>query len=102
MSLSLISNPLLTETENAVKLSKVNRRLNPPGMLRILGRVDLLKTLKRKFSAKVLRQFREFPHNLPVGTPAANFTIQTVLGEIVSLSDYQGHKHVVLEFGSFT
>ena len=83
-------------------LPKANYRKNPPGMLWHLRKVDLFKTLTHKFSAEVRSLFQRFPDNLPVGTPAADFTLQNVSGEKVCLSDYRGKKHVVLEFGSFT
>lgn len=81
-------------------LPKPNYRKNPPGMLRHLGKVDLFKTLAHKFSVRGL--FERFQDELPVGTPAPDFTLQTVSGEKVSLSEYRGKKHVVLEWGSIT
>jgi hypothetical protein len=90
------------ERDDMMALPKANYRKNPPGMLRHLWKIDLIKTLRHKFSAKVRELFQRFPDNLPVGTPAADFTLQTVSGEKISLSDYRGKKHVVLEFGSFT
>lgn len=83
-------------------LPQANYRKNPPGMLRHLGKIDLIKTLRHKFSAEARGLFQQFPGTLPVGAPAADFTLQTVSGKTVSLSDYRGKKHVVLEFGSFT
>ncbi len=83
-------------------LPKGNYRKNPPGMLRNIRKIDLIKTLKNKFSAKVRRLFQQFADTLPPGAPAPDFTLHTVSGEKVSLSDYRGKKHVVLEFGSFT
>ncbi len=83
-------------------LPKANCRMNPPGMLRHLGKVGLIKILTHKFSAKVRGLFQQFPYTLPVGTPPTDFTLQTVSGKKVSLSDYRGKKHIVLEFGSFT
>ncbi len=83
-------------------LPKANYRKSPPGMPSHLGKVNLITTLKHKFSSAVRSQFRRFRDILPPGSPAADFTLQTVSGENVSLSDYRGKKHVVLEFGSFT
>ncbi len=83
-------------------LPKGNYRKNRSGMLRNIRKIDLIKTLKNKFSAKVRRLFQQFPGTLPPGAPAPDLTLHTVSGEKVSLSDYRGKKHVVLEFGSFT
>ena len=83
-------------------LPKADYRKNPPGMLRHLRKVDLIKTLMHKFGPKVRSQFRQFTEILQPGSPAAEFTLLSVSGEHVSLSDYRGKKHVVLEFGSFT
>ena len=90
------------EREGMMALPKANYRKTPPGMLRHLSKIDLIKTLSHKFSANVRGLFQRFPYNLPVGTPAADFMLQTVAGEQVCLRDYWGKKHVVLAFGSFT
>jgi peroxiredoxin len=37
-----------------------------------------------------------------VGTPAPDFTLMDLKGEKVSLSNFRGRKHVVLEFGNIT
>ncbi|MBI4528783.1 MAG: redoxin domain-containing protein [Deltaproteobacteria bacterium] len=37
-----------------------------------------------------------------VGTPAPDFTLTDLNGEKVSLSDFRGRKHIVLEFGNIT
>ncbi len=37
-----------------------------------------------------------------VGSPAPNFTLPDIDGKPVSLSDFKGRKHVVLEFGNIT
>jgi peroxiredoxin len=37
-----------------------------------------------------------------VGTQAPDFTLVDLDGRKVSLSDYRGRKHVVLEFGNIT
>lgn len=83
-------------------LPKADHRKNPPGMLRYLGKVDLFKTLRHKLSPEVRGLFRRFPIDLPAGSPAPDFTLRTISGKEVSLRDYLGKKHVVLEFGSFT
>ncbi len=83
-------------------LPRADYRKNPPGMLRHLGKIDLVKTFRQKLSAEVRGLFRQFPTTVPVGAPAADFTLQTVSGETVRLSGYRGKTHVVLEFGSFT
>ncbi len=45
---------------------------------------------------------RLFRERLRVLTPAPDFTVQDVAGHQVSLSDYKGQRHVVLEFGAIT
>ena len=45
---------------------------------------------------------RLFRERLRVLTPAPDFTVQDVAGHQVSLSDYTGNRHVVLEFGAIT
>ncbi len=79
-----------------------NYRNNPPGMLGHLRKVDLFKTLAHKLSRETRGLFRQFADTLALGTHAVDFTLQTVSGETLSLSDYRGKRHVVLEFGSFT
>jgi len=37
-----------------------------------------------------------------VGTQAPDFTLTDIDGKQVSLSDFRGRKHVVLEFGNIT
>ncbi len=37
-----------------------------------------------------------------VGTRAPDFTLTDIDGESVSLADFKGKKHVLLEFGSIT
>ena len=88
--------------DELMTLPRGEYRKNPPGMLRDVRKIDLIKTLKNKFGARVRGLFQQFPDTLPVGSPASDFTLQTVSGEKASLSDYRGKKHVVLEFGSFT
>lgn len=83
-------------------LPKADHRKNPPGMLRYLGKVDLFKTLRHKLSPDVQGLFRRFPVDLPAGSPAVDFTLRTASGDTVSVGDYRGKQHVVLEFGSIT
>ena len=45
---------------------------------------------------------RLFREQLRASTPAPDFTLQDVAGLPVSLSDYKGKRHVVLEFGAIT
>ena len=45
---------------------------------------------------------RLFRERLRVLTPAPDFTVQDVAGHQVSLSEYKGKRHVVLEFGAIT
>lgn len=71
-------------------------------MLRHLGKIDLFRTLARKFSAEVRRLFEQFAATVPVGSQAPGFTLTAVSGERVSLAEYRGKKHVVVEFGSST
>ena len=43
-----------------------------------------------------------FASVVQVGTQALDFTLTDLDGQKVSLSDYLGRKHVVLEFGNIT
>lgn len=81
---------------------RASYRMNPPGMLRHLAKVDLVKTVAHKFSAETRALLRRFPDTLPVGAQAPDFALSTVSGGTVRLGDYRGRKHVVLEFGSVT
>lgn len=71
-------------------------------MLRHLGKIDLFKTLTRKFSAEARRLFEQFAATVPVGSQAPGFTLPAVTGARVSLAEYRGKKNVVVEFGSST
>lgn len=75
---------------------------NAPGMHRYLHKVDLLKTLKKKLSAKTRAMFDGFRERQPIGAPAPDFRLLSVDGRSVRLSDFLGKKHVVLEFGSYS
>lgn len=81
---------------------KRDYRANPPGMLRHLGKVDVFKTLTNKFGRRTRALFRRFRTNLPIGSAAADFHLETVDGRTASLGEYRGKKHLVLEFGSIT
>jgi len=50
------------------------------------------------------REVREklFRERLRVLSPAPDFTVRDTAGRQVSLSDYKGNKHIVLEFGAIT
>lgn len=71
-------------------------------MLRHVGKIDLLKTLAHKFSAEARGLFARFATTVAVGSHAPDFSLPAVSGEQVSLADYRGKKHVVVEFGSST
>ncbi len=47
------------------------------------------------------RHYKDFETYMPPGTPAPSFTLQTLEGKSVSLTDYKG-KFLVVEVGSFT
>lgn len=44
----------------------------------------------------------DFKNRLRAGDEAPDFTLQTPDGDKVSLSQFRGRKHVLLEFGSIT
>jgi cytochrome oxidase Cu insertion factor (SCO1/SenC/PrrC family) len=72
---------------------------NPPALWKDLFKIDLMKTMKKKFGMR--QAFAEFPNTLPIGSPAPDFTLLTAAGETVSLSSLRG-KVIVLEFGAIT
>lgn len=74
---------------------------NAPGAYRYFHKVDWLKTLKNKFSAKTRALFAAFPFTHPIGSVAPDLQLETIDGRTVSLNDFRGKKHVVLEFGSY-
>lgn len=76
--------------------------INAPGMHRYLHKVDLVKTLKRKFSAETREMFATFRDRNPIGAAAPDFRLLSVDERWVSLSDFRGKKHIVLEFGSYS
>lgn len=43
-----------------------------------------------------------FSSVVQVGTQAPDFTLEDLNGEEVSLADFRGRRHVVLEFGNIT
>lgn len=44
----------------------------------------------------------DFKTSLRAGDDAPDFTLPTLDGQRVTLSQFRGHKHVLLEFGSIT
>ena len=44
----------------------------------------------------------DFRSVVPVGTKTPDFSLVDLSGKKVSLSDFKGKKHVLLEFGSIT
>jgi len=72
---------------------------NPPALWKDMFKIDLMKTMKKKFGMR--QAFAQFPELLPIGTPVPDFELQTAAGETVSLSALRG-KVIVLEFGAIT
>lgn len=74
---------------------------NPPSMLKDMFKINLFKTMKKKYGSEMRHAFANFAHHLPIGSQAPDFTLGTVTGEKVSLSGLRG-RVVVLEFGAIT
>jgi hypothetical protein len=74
---------------------------NPPGMLRDLFKINLVKTMKKKYGTAMRQAFATFADYLPIGSQAPYFTLETIAGEKLSLAGLRG-KVVVLEFGALT
>lgn len=74
---------------------------NPPAMLRDVFKINLVKTLKQKYGAKMRHDFANFARYLPAGSQAPDFMLETTNGEQLSLAGLRG-KVVVLEFGAIT
>ena len=72
---------------------------NPPAIWKDMLKIDLVKTMKKKFGMR--DDFAKFPDLHPIGSSAPDFTLETPAGEHVSLSSLRG-KVVVLEFGAIT
>jgi len=70
-------------------------------MLKDMFKINLLKTLKKKYSAEMRQAFASFASHLPIGSRAPYFALETITGEELSLSGLRG-KVVVLEFGAIT
>ena len=74
---------------------------NPPFMLKDMFKINLFKTMKKKFGPEMRHSFANFADYLPIGSQAPDFTLETATGAQVSLSSLRG-KVVVLEFGAIT
>ncbi len=74
---------------------------NPPSLWRDVFKINLIKTVKKKYGSEMRRAFARFPDHLPLGSPAPDFTLETPSGERVSLADLRGRVGV-LEFGAIT
>lgn len=74
---------------------------NPPGMLRDMFKINLVKTMKKKYGTAMRHAFDNFADSLPIGSQAPDFVLETITGEKLSLTGLRG-KVVVLEFGSIT
>lgn len=72
---------------------------NPPALWKDLFKIDLFKTMKKKYGMR--DAFANFAHHVPIGTLAPDFTLETTAGDKVPLSSLRG-KVVVLEFGAIT
>ncbi len=74
---------------------------NPPSMLKDMFKINLLKTLKKKYGAEMRQAFTNFASQVPIGSQAPDFVLETITGEQLSLAGLRG-KVVVLEFGAIT
>ena len=74
---------------------------NPPGMLRDMFKINLVKTMQKKFGAAMRHAFANFAAYRPIGSHAPDLVLETSTGEPFSLAGLQG-KIVVLEFGAIT
>lgn len=74
---------------------------NPPAMLKDIFKINLVKTIKKKYGAKMRHDFANFAGYLPIGSQAPEFILETTTGERFSLAGLRG-KVVVLEFGAIT
>lgn len=74
---------------------------NPPGMLGDMFKINLVKTMKKKFGAAMRCAFANFATYRPIGSQAPDLVLETMTGEPFSLAGLQG-KIVVLEFGAIT
>ena len=76
-------------------------RGNPPSMLKDMFKINLFKTMKKKYGSEMRHAFANFADYLPIGSQAPDFALETNVGEKVSLFGLRG-KVVVLEFGAIT
>lgn len=74
---------------------------NPPSMLKDMFKINLVKTMKKKYGTAMRQAFATFASSLPIGSPAPDFVLETITGEQLSLAELRG-KVVVLEFGAIT
>lgn len=74
---------------------------NPPGMLRDMLKINLLKTMKKKFGTAMRSAFANFATYRPIGSQAPELVLETMTGEPFSLARLRG-KIVMLEFGAIT
>jgi len=74
---------------------------NPPSMLRDMFKINLVKTLKKKYGTAMRQAFANFASYVPIGSQSPDFVLETITGEKLSLAGLRG-KVVVLEFGAIT
>lgn len=74
---------------------------NPPGMLKDMFKINLAKTMKKKFGTAMRQAFANFATYRPIGSLAPDLVLETSTGEPFSLAGLRG-KIVVLEFGAIT
>lgn len=74
---------------------------NPPGMLRDMFKINLVKTMQKKFGAAMHYAFANFATYRPIGSQAPELVLETMTGEPFTLAGLRG-KIVVLEFGAIT
>ena len=55
---------------------------NPPALWKDMRKIDLMKTMKKKFGMR--DDFTKFPELHPIGSSAPDFTLETPTGERVS------------------
>ena len=61
-----------------------------------------MDTYNRHYFGQSGQEPANFASVVQAGTQAPDFTLMDLDGQKVSLSDYRGRKHVVLEFGNIT
>ena len=50
---------------------------NPPSMLKDMFKINLFKTMKKKFGPEMRHSFANFADYLPIGSQAPDFTLET-------------------------